>query len=142
MRRCSLLTLSILLLALWLSDASHRDSSSIPRSNQRTPISTEHRRYPPWNASPNIDDDGFLVMQYSRLPGEWESEFRIRKRHKKEVRTPANIRQVPGDGNVSMQWFPSKHSQSRCSNASALSLSLSLSLHTHSVYFTQSAHPM
>jgi hypothetical protein len=105
MRTRSLMTLSILLVAAWFSAASHRDPSSIPRSNQRT-ISPEHRRYPPWNASPNIDDDGFLVMQYSRLPGEWESEFRIRKRHKKEVRTPANIRQVPGDGNVRMQWFP------------------------------------
>lgn len=97
--------LSLLLVALWYANAS-RDSSSIPRSNQRT-VSSEHRRYPPWNASPNIDDDGFLVMQYSRLPGEWESDFRIRKRHQKEVRTPANIRQVPGDGNVSMKRFPS-----------------------------------
>ena len=100
----TVLTLSVFLLTLWLSKASHRDSASIPRSNQRV-ISREKRSYPPWNASPSIDDDGFLLKQYERQPGEWESEekTRIPMRHKKGIRTPAAIRQVPGDGNVSMK---------------------------------------
>ncbi|CAJ1945665.1 unnamed protein product [Cylindrotheca closterium] len=96
MRRQSLIPFSIALASLWICDASLRDSSSIPRSSHRT---TEHRSYPPWNASPNIDDDGFLRQQYDRLPGDWENDFKIRKKQQREVRTPSKIRQVPGDGN-------------------------------------------
>ena len=98
----TVLTLSVFLLTLWLSEASHGESVSIPRSNQR--IFREKRRYPPWNASPSIDDEGFLLKQYKRLPGEWESIFHpdIQRRFQKHIRSPTTmIRQVPGDGNVS-----------------------------------------
>lgn len=75
-------------------------TSTIPRSTQRSPANADNLRYPPWNSSPNIDEHGFLMEQYSRVPGEWEKEFRLfKKRKNMEVTTPAQIRQVPGDGN-------------------------------------------
>jgi len=73
-------------------------NSSIPRSNRVTP-SPENRHYPPWNPSPSIDEMGFLMGQYTRVPGEWESEVKIRRKHIKGLQKPAMIRQVPGDGN-------------------------------------------
>lgn len=97
MRLQRLITVSKIAASLWICEASLRDASSIPRSNHRA---AEHRSYPPWNASPNIDDDGFLLPQYDRLPGDWENDFKIRKKHQNEVRTPSKVRQVPGDGNV------------------------------------------
>lgn len=100
MRSQGIIPLSIILASLWICDASIRDASSIPRSNHRT-VSPEHRSYPPWNSSPNIDDDGFLLHQYDRLPGDWENDFKIRKKQQREVRSPSKVRQVPGDGNVS-----------------------------------------
>ena len=73
-------------------------NSSIPRSNRVTP-SPENRHYPPWNPSPSIDEMGFLMGQYTRVPGEWEREVKIRRKHIKGLQKPAMIRQVPGDGN-------------------------------------------
>jgi hypothetical protein len=78
---------------------------SIPRSTHRSNSNAETLRYPPWNASPNIDEHGFLLKQYHRIPGEWEKEFKLfRKRRTNsreysDIQTPASIRQVPGDGN-------------------------------------------
>jgi OTU-like cysteine protease len=76
------------------------DTNSIPRSTHRSHANAENLRYPPWNASPNIDEHGFLIKRYRRIPGEWEKEFRVfKKRKNMDVNTPAQIRQVPGDGN-------------------------------------------
>jgi len=71
---------------------------SIPRSTHRV-TSPETIHYPPWNPSPNIDEHGFVMKQYRRIPGEWEKEFAFRRRKYNHVHTPATIRQVPGDGN-------------------------------------------
>ncbi len=81
--------------------ASTSATPSIPRSNHRSSGSNaENLRYPPWNTSPNIDDHGFLIKHYRRVPGEWEKEFKLfKKRRDIDVQTPAIIRQVPGDGN-------------------------------------------
>jgi len=84
------------------SDGSSTSTGSIPRSTHRSPANAENLRYPPWNTSPNIDEHGFLVKTYQRIPGEWEKEFRWfqnKKRKNIDVQTPAQIRQVPGDGN-------------------------------------------
>ena len=61
---------------------------------------------PPWNPSSQIDDDGFLRLQYGLLPGEWEEEASIGGRHGHGARAhrglpgiPVTVRQVPGDGN-------------------------------------------
>ena len=53
---------------------------------------------PPWNASPNIDPDGFITNSYHRIPGEWESEANIGGKHL-QLENNVLIRQVPGDGN-------------------------------------------
>ena len=79
------------------SSGSH--NSPIPRSHHRH--SQNYYRFPPWNPSPRIDDNGFLKNQYRRIKGEWEQEIglRLRKRNRSPVQIPATIRQVPGDGN-------------------------------------------
>ena len=77
-------------------------SPSIPRSTRRSHSSADALRYPPWNTSPNIDEHGFLLNHYPRIPGEWEKEFKLFRKRRPlhtEVQTPAIIRQVPGDGN-------------------------------------------
>ena len=75
-------------------------SVTIPRSTHRSEDS------PPWNPSSHIDEDGFLLENYVRCPGEWEEEANIggrhgpRSRRYKQLETvPVKIRQVPGDGN-------------------------------------------
>ena len=73
------------------------DSATIPRSTHRS--SPDNYRFPPWNPSPNIDENGFVLKQYKRVPGEWEKEVKLKKRHQTEVHIPCTIRQVPGDGN-------------------------------------------
>ena len=73
-------------------------SNSIPRSQNR--VFHSPTRYPPWNPSPHIDDDGFLHKRYARVPGEWEKEIKIRRRRNQApLEWPVVIRQVPGDGN-------------------------------------------
>lgn len=82
--------------------ASTSSTPSIPRSNHRSSNNGDNLRYPPWNTSPNIDEHGFLIKQYRRIPGEWEKEFKLFKKRRGvhvDVQTPAIIRQVPGDGN-------------------------------------------
>ena len=76
-------------------------STSIPRSQNRAGHDIHFAsRYPPWNPSPLIDDDGFLHKKYSRVPGEWEKEIKIRRRRNQPpLEWPVMIRQVPGDGN-------------------------------------------
>lgn len=57
---------------------------------------------PPWNPSPQIDDEGFCRNIYKRIPGEWESEVRLGGKHQNALHlemVQVNIRQVPGDGN-------------------------------------------
>jgi len=73
---------------------------TIPRSTHRSEDS------PPWNPSTHIDEDGFLLEKYPRIPGEWEEEANIGGRHGPRSRgyqqlenIPVQIRQVPGDGN-------------------------------------------
>jgi hypothetical protein len=78
-------------------------SSTIPRSADRPGSSSfgEKSRFPPWNPSPQIDDNGFLITKYHRIPGEWEKEIKIPKKDQLSLTqsSPATIRQVPGDGN-------------------------------------------
>mmetsp|Transcript_20510 Transcript_20510/g.32985 ORF Transcript_20510/g.32985 Transcript_20510/m.32985 type:complete len:381 (+) Transcript_20510:80-1222(+) len=77
-------------------------SSSIPRSSDRHSSSYgDLTRFPPWNLSPQIDDHGFLIPKYQRIPGEWEKEVKLRKKDQLHPShySPATIRQVPGDGN-------------------------------------------
>lgn len=105
------LPVTLVLLLLLCSVASFVDShgdvsaaavapTPIPRSNHRPTNNAENLRYPPWNTSPNIDEHGFLLKQYRRIPGEWEKEFKFFKRRRDmDSQTPAIIRQVPGDGN-------------------------------------------
>lgn len=71
----------------------------MPRSHHRPVNPSEVARYPPWNPSPKIDHNGFLIKNYERIPGEWEKEFKVRKRHQVSLKIPVTIRQVPGDGN-------------------------------------------
>lgn len=76
--------------------------STLPRSTSSSSTSggrgnPKRRLFPPWNASPQIDPDGFLKQLYARVPGEWEPEVRLRTSHTIDQR--AKIRQVPGDGN-------------------------------------------
>lgn len=73
-------------------------STPIPRSTHRL-TSVGNYRFPPWNPSPNIDENGFVIQPYERVRGEWEKDVKIRRRHRTEVQTPCTIRQVPGDGN-------------------------------------------
>lgn len=86
---------------------------SIPRSNHRSNSNAETLRYPPWNTSPNIDEHGFLLKQYRRIPGEWEKEFKLfrKRRVHTDVQTPAMIRQVPGDGNCLFHSISTCYSQ-------------------------------
>lgn len=86
------------------TDASTSSSSappSIPRSSERIASSYGDRsNFPPWNPSPNIDENGFLLPTYHRISGEWEKEVKLRKKDRISIHnSPATIRQVPGDGN-------------------------------------------
>ena len=80
---------------------SRRSSSSYSLSNGEVggDDHDDHRWmvYPPWNPSRNISDDGFISGVFERIPGEWETEVRLRTAH--TLNTPCRIRQVPGDGN-------------------------------------------
>jgi OTU-like cysteine protease len=103
-----------------VDSSSQTSTSSMPRSAQRE--DAHAYRFPPWNPSPNIDDDGFLNLHYKRVPGEWEKDVKLSSsstftisrssslsKHlkKRQVPTlqqppidwPCRIRQVPGDGN-------------------------------------------
>jgi hypothetical protein len=47
-----------------------------------------------------IDEDGFLLKPYTRIPGEWEKEVMIKRSGRQaSINIPVRIRQVPGDGN-------------------------------------------
>ena len=83
------------------ASASSAASSSIPRSSDRIAASYGDRgHFPPWNPSPNIDEDGFLVPTYNRMSGDWEKEVKLRKKDRIGIHNClAMIRQVPGDGN-------------------------------------------
>jgi hypothetical protein len=60
---------------------------------------------PPWNLSPMIDEDGFVLKMYKLIPGDWEKiveKILRRKSTKKQsdiLQLPVRVRQVPGDGN-------------------------------------------
>ena len=81
--------------------ASSSASPSIPRSSDRIAASFGDRgHFPPWNPSPNIDENGFLVPTYNRMSGEWEKDVKLKKKDRINVHNSlATIRQVPGDGN-------------------------------------------
>jgi len=94
-----------------VASASSSASSSIPRSSERIAASYGDRgQFPPWNPSPNIDENGFLVPTYNRMSGEWEKEVKLRKKDRISIHNSlATIRQVPGDGNclfhsISVAW--------------------------------------
>jgi hypothetical protein len=57
------------------SSPTSTSTSSMPRSAQREDANAY--RFPPWNPSPNIDDDGFLNLHYKRVPGEWEKDVKL-----------------------------------------------------------------
>ena len=81
--------------------AASSPSSSIPRSAQRS-SNVNYYRFPPWNPSPLIDDDGFILQTYQRIPGDWEREPKLKlpkSLHADFQQVPVKIRQVPGDGN-------------------------------------------
>lgn len=86
-------------------------TTSIPRSSERIAANYGDRgHFPPWNPSPNIDEDGFLVPTYNRMAGDWEKEVKLRKKDRISIQNSlAMIRQVPGDGNclfhsISVAW--------------------------------------
>ena len=94
-----------------VASASSSTSSSIPRSSERISASYGDRgHFPPWNPSPNIDENGFLLPTYNRMSGEWEKEVKLRKKDRISIQNSlASIRQVPGDGNclfhsISVAW--------------------------------------
>ena len=93
------------------ASASSSASPSIPRSSERIAASYGDRgHFPPWNPSPNIDENGFLLPIYNRISGEWEKEVKLRKKDRISIHnSPVTIRQVPGDGNclfhsISVAW--------------------------------------
>lgn len=98
-------------IATTAASTSSSTSQTIPRSSERVAASYGDRgNFPPWNASPNIDENGFLVPTYDRISGEWEKEVKLRKKDRISLHnSPATIRQVPGDGNclfhsISVAW--------------------------------------
>lgn len=99
---------TLLLVGCISSTDASSSSTSIPRSSDRIGVSYAH--YPPWNPSPNIDDNGFILPKYNRISGEWEKEVKLRKKDRISLHnSPATIRQVPGDGNclfhsISVAW--------------------------------------
>jgi hypothetical protein len=62
------------------------NTDSIPRSTRRgsggngADGNTIPHRFPPWNPSPNVDENGFLTNKYQRVPGEWEKEVNLRQK--------------------------------------------------------------
>jgi len=70
-----------------------RRHNNINNSNSQTSLNS-----PPWNKSPRIDRDGFLIQKYDRIPGEWEHEANIGGKYC-NLKEKVVIRQVPGDGN-------------------------------------------
>lgn len=81
------------------ASASSPTYSSIPKSSERLSSSHDRNHFPPWNPSPNIDDNGFLIPTYERISGEWEKEVKLRRKDRNRLHnSPATIRQVPGDG--------------------------------------------
>jgi hypothetical protein len=105
------------------STTSSASKSSIPRTVELPGASLNgenigRSHFPPWNPSPQIDANGFLISKYRLIPGEWERDGKQKRRRRrppssssttsttkhnpKELlsTTPtATIRQVPGDGN-------------------------------------------
>lgn len=88
-------------------------NSSIPRSScecsgsasttHATNAPDSHR--PAWNASPKINEQGYLCDVFRRIPGEWEEVSSAGTSQKSQsqntnfnLNTPMIIRQVPGDG--------------------------------------------
>mmetsp|Transcript_16496 Transcript_16496/g.37890 ORF Transcript_16496/g.37890 Transcript_16496/m.37890 type:complete len:364 (+) Transcript_16496:277-1368(+) len=102
------LSTTLLLVGCISSTHASSSSTSIPRSSDR--IGTSFSHYPPWNPSPNIDKDGFILPKYNRISGEWEKEVKLRRKDRISLHnSPATIRQVPGDGNclfhsISVAW--------------------------------------
>lgn len=80
-------------------------SGGLPRSTSEVGFYTE-----PWCPSNQIDGQGFLCHQYRRIPGLWEEDEPVKGKHNSKqsqhnhnhnhlMDIPAQIRQVPGDGN-------------------------------------------
>ena len=69
---------------LFIDASSSSTSSSIPRSTHRSQhtldgnSNNQNYKFPPWNPSPNIDENGFIRRQYQRIRGEWEKEVKLK----------------------------------------------------------------
>jgi len=123
---CNTLLLAVCLPFI-IASASSSASSSIPRSSERIASSYGDRgNFPPWNPSPNIDENGFLVPTYNRMSGEWEKDIKLRKKDRINGHNSiATIRQVPGDGNclfhsISVAWAHATngtHLEMKCPDA-------------------------
>ncbi|KAL7528439.1 hypothetical protein ACHAWF_002558, partial [Thalassiosira exigua] len=101
-------TAFLLLFVLLCSWSAQVVNSSIPRSSVG-PVAPSHpstalagdtthnHHRPAWNASPQINDQGYLCKSlYQRTPGEWEADCRHTSTG--DLAVPVIIRQVPGDG--------------------------------------------
>lgn len=68
------------------SSSSPMATNTIPRSTRRgssangSDGNTTPHRFPPWNPSPNVDENGFVTNKYQRVPGEWEKEVNLRQK--------------------------------------------------------------
>lgn len=105
-----------------------KQAPSIPKSSNARSIyheGNDETSLPPWNTSPNIDEQGFLKNTYKRTYGDWEfaTEQEVESQTESDQSTseeqkrvneepihliggrfqnldePVYIRQVPGDGN-------------------------------------------
>ncbi|KAL3774383.1 hypothetical protein ACHAW5_007943 [Stephanodiscus triporus] len=83
------------------SIAASRPSQSFPAAGDDDPGEPYPRR-PAWNASPKINQQGYLCELFRRIPGEWESAERTPPAAApdgaRNLNEPVIIRQVPGDG--------------------------------------------
>jgi hypothetical protein len=92
LRQSYFILITILFLAVIIQ------ANTIPRSTSARSIDpNKPRNLPPWNASPNIDSEGFLSSLFHRVHGEWETEANIGGKWF-GLHEPVYIRQVPGDG--------------------------------------------
>ena len=125
--------LSIILASLIIGQVAVVDAS-IPRSSHgSTALHPPHQQHsgntaqrPAWNASPKINEQGYLYEElYRRIPGEWEADCPHTSggactdgQQSQELEAPVIIRQVPGDGDCLF-------------HAVAISLSLNLKFGKH-----------
>jgi len=87
---------------LWLNNNFANSSKpELPRSvvNRKYYTDDEGITPPLWLPSSQIDKEGFLMRQYSRIPSELEDAISGKHHKSNLVNVPVRVRQVPGDGN-------------------------------------------